>query len=519
MEEEQICELMDITAELKREVWERKVLFEQKKDTDERSKKIWALTKQKFILESQSNESIKSYRGLISTVGFSPEPIILSILAVEPECVFFIYSKEAEYVLNTIIEETRLKPTQYKREGIIKSSASDAYHSVKKAMQFLTEQKGIKKELIALDPTGGTKIMSVGCGIAAAILNLNLIYMNYSKYNVNLRRPVPGTEQLVIIPNPFDIYQDDKILEGLNHLKSCNFARARDLFHEILDSSSTPLFSELLAHIADVLYCWDIIDYAQALNFLHRAVQIIQRIPHKINIIQDQLFMILDSWEKHLSSINNQIITGIREVEKISKVLIYDIKANAERDYYNGNLNTAALKYYRAIEMLNQFILFTEYNLDTQNPNYKTLPENVKERLLARNKGAGKNIEQVILHNYNAIWKDIYKTISPGQEIQARNMLPNKLGLFDGIILRYFLGDPFINTDFILEILHALENRNKSIFAHGISSVKKNLCGRLKEITETLVKSLDSDEHSTTKTFLLNKKTIDRLVELFIQVI
>jgi len=34
MEEEQICELMDITAELKREVWERSILLEQKKDTE-----------------------------------------------------------------------------------------------------------------------------------------------------------------------------------------------------------------------------------------------------------------------------------------------------------------------------------------------------------------------------------------------------------------------------------------------------------------------------------------------------
>jgi len=233
MEEDQNGELMNITAELEREVWQRNVTLEQKKDPDEHSKKIWTLTKQKFVLESQSNESIKSYNGLISTVGFSPEPIILSILAIKPDCVFFIYSKEAEHILNTIIEETKLKPTQYRRASIIKSSASDAYRLVKKALKFLTEEKGIKKELIALDPTGGTKIMSVGCGIAAAIFNLNLIYMNYSKYNVTLRRPEPGTEFLITIPNPFDIYQDDKILEGLNHLNSCNFARARDIFHDI----------------------------------------------------------------------------------------------------------------------------------------------------------------------------------------------------------------------------------------------------------------------------------------------
>ncbi len=191
-------------------------LKSQNKDFKHIIKEIWKLSKKKYVLESRSNPNFKRYKGLIFTVGLTPEPIILNILANEPEAVYFIYTEESEKYIDTIIEETNIKPSQYKRGKIPKDSVITAFRLIKKGLNFLCEDKGIKKDNIALDPTGGTKIMSVGCGIASSIMDLDILYVGNTKYNVMLRRPEPGYEKLVNLPNLNSVLLGDKSIEDLN---------------------------------------------------------------------------------------------------------------------------------------------------------------------------------------------------------------------------------------------------------------------------------------------------------------
>ncbi|MHA1285495.1 MAG: hypothetical protein ACTSQP_23570, partial [Promethearchaeota archaeon] len=95
---------------------------------------LWEKSKKKFILEARNNKNLKRYDGIIFTVGLSPEPIILNILANNPKAVFFIYTKKSEKILDKIMDETELKPTQYKREMMSRDSAADSYKLVKKGL-------------------------------------------------------------------------------------------------------------------------------------------------------------------------------------------------------------------------------------------------------------------------------------------------------------------------------------------------------------------------------------------------
>ena len=505
----------ELKAKIKEKLKQVKKLTVERKDTTSLINEIWNLSKQKFIINTKLKKSLKKYEGLIFTIGFSPEPIILSILGVKPQCVYLIYTKESENIIDRIVHETNLKPSQFKREILQKVSAADSYRLVKEGVRFLTEEKGITPNKIALDPTGGTKIMSVGCGIAASVFNLDILYVNNQKYDPELRIPEPGSEILINIPNPFDFYQDNKILEGLNYLKNFKFSNAKTIFYAIKQSSTNPLFAELLANISEVLYCWDMIDYFGALNCIEKAFKDIDRLKSEIRLIKGELLDILQSWEEYLQVITNQIKEGISEIEKISSVLIYDIKANADREFYNAKYNNAALKYYRDIEMINQYILYNEYGIDTQDPNYKEINKELLDE--KKIKQDIFDIEQYFLTRYNEIWKKLDEKLHSEKKFKKSDILPRKLGLIAGIIFRHILKDHSIDFNLIYKTLQVIEKRNNSIFAHGIMSINKKDCKKLKEINESMIERILIDENVKHKVF--SKQDIQKLEKLFIKII
>ncbi|MHA1275466.1 MAG: TIGR02710 family CRISPR-associated CARF protein, partial [Promethearchaeota archaeon] len=455
--------------------------------------------------------------GIIFTVGFSPEPIILNILANEPEYSYFIYTKESEHCIDAIIRETALLPSRYQKSQMPRDSAADSYRLVKKALKFLTEEKNIPKADVGLDPTGGTKIMSVGCGIAASVFDLDILYINNKKYNKELRRPEPGSEVLVRVPNPFDIYQDDKIYEGLNYLNSLDFALAREIFNYIKFSSTNPLFPEFLGLIGEVLYHWDSISYGLALYSLSKVRDRLKQLSTKLKDIRRELLSIFNGWERYLSTINAKIKEGVLEVEKISPLLIFDIKQNADREFYKSNYNNAALKYYRTIEMINQYILRNRYNLNTQEPDYSQLPQECKEFLINKSELISLNLEAVILDRYNKIWEYIYEKQRKRQVYKQNTLLPRKLGLIAGLIMRAIFGDAFIDKKFIFEVLTAVENRNNSIFAHGIVSISKKNCESLKKSAERMLQAIEID--SELKNFVFTRSNIEQMTRLFKKII
>ncbi|MHA1150834.1 MAG: hypothetical protein ACTSR8_21650 [Promethearchaeota archaeon] len=486
-------------------------------DETQLRQELWELSKKLFILKANNDPEFKKYRGIIFTVGFSPEPIILNILASEPEFIYFIYTEKSERYIDVVIEETKIKPSQYQKALIPRDSAADSYRLVKKGLNFFIEEKGIKKEDIALDPTGGTKIMSVGCGIASSIFDLNILYINNERYNPVLRRPEPGSEVLVRVPNPFDIYQDDKIYDGLKYLNSLNFSLAKDVFNNIKSSSRNPLFPELIASIAEILYHWDAINYSGALKSITKVREIIQKLSVKLSKIQKDLINIINSWEEYLRLIDDRIKMGKSEVEKISELLIFDIKANADREFYKDDYNAASLKYYRTVEMINQYILLRTYNLDTQDPRYQRLPQTTIQELLMGENSKDANLEKVILARYNTIWRFLYEKAGKKDEFKEGALLPHKIGLFAGTIMRHIFGDALIGRDLILNVFTAIEKRNMSIFAHGIVSISKKNCEPLKKIAEVMIKGIEIDKKRSSKVF--NRSNMKRLTELITKII
>jgi len=205
-------EINQLYSSIQKKYGQYKKLLERDEDGSAIIDEIWQLSKKKFKLHSQAKKGIEQYKGMIFTVGFSAEPIILNILATKPKAIFFIYTKESELTLDKISEQLKqegsaykLNSSKYKREIIKKDSFASSVDLIGIGLSYLHDEKGIALRNIGLDITGGTKVMSVACALAAFCFgpdSPDLFYISHKEYDEELRRPVFGTEQLKIIRNP-----------------------------------------------------------------------------------------------------------------------------------------------------------------------------------------------------------------------------------------------------------------------------------------------------------------------------
>ena len=81
------------------------------------SEEVFPLIRQVFVAREAPKVTGPVY-GLILSVGTSPEPLILSISAVNPEKVLFLPTPQTEYLLDTSVEKTNLKPRQWDKRTL-----------------------------------------------------------------------------------------------------------------------------------------------------------------------------------------------------------------------------------------------------------------------------------------------------------------------------------------------------------------------------------------------------------------
>ncbi len=196
---------------------------------------LFPLIKEHFLNNPQ-NHPKRNYYGLILSVGMSPEPLILSILALKPERVAFLYTADTEQYLDRIIDETGLSVNQTEKREISSSNVTDIYD----AIMHLYEKWG-KRSDIAIDITGGKKAMVTGAAMAGVVLGADIYYVDNARYLPKLRRPDPGSEFLSVLPNPLEgfarykrtlTFQIDAIIKETIHENQEDGQKVREFFQK-----------------------------------------------------------------------------------------------------------------------------------------------------------------------------------------------------------------------------------------------------------------------------------------------
>jgi hypothetical protein len=131
---------------------------------------------------------------LFSILGFSPEPIILTAKTIQPEThVIFTTNNLSDG--NDYLE----KYLEYKYEMVYLKE--DTFETIYKALK---EQLILNPTpQITLDITGGKKSMVASAAIFGKDYGCKIVYVDFAEYIKDLRKPMPGSEILNIIYDPY----------------------------------------------------------------------------------------------------------------------------------------------------------------------------------------------------------------------------------------------------------------------------------------------------------------------------
>lgn len=413
-------------TELKDIIKECEALEKRNRQDAERyyQEKIFPRVKE-IVKERAVEDEIGNYRGLILTTGFSPEPLILTILALEPENVFFLYTKDSERYLNRIVEDSRLLPAQIDRALIKRSDGLDVYEKVK----VKWAEWGFDR--IAIDATGGTKVMVSGAAVAGAFLkNVDLLYVD-SKFGWILKKSYPGSEWIVRLGNPFDVFGDLEEKEGIELFSGYNYTACERVFGKLSGLSRDPRQFTYELILSQGYGAWDLFDFSKAYSKINEAIKTAKRYGVRYDGKLAEQLEILKILRK---SPGTNFFSLVKD-NNFANHLVVDIFCNAERRFEQGRYDDAIIRLYRILELLAQHRLACK-DIDTGNvsieePEVKAEFENITERI----------------HG-------------------ARRGISEKIGLMDAYILLFILKDELINEAAIIELKKRISVRNVLLIEH-----------------------------------------------------
>ncbi|WP_445957298.1 hypothetical protein [Yeosuana sp.] len=130
---------------------------------------------------------------LISMLGYSPEPLILTAKAVKPTKHYIVTTEIRDDIISRIEEYLE---SDFELIILKDSSFSTVYRTLKEL--FLK----VDSDNITLDITGGKKSTVASAAIFGKDYRAKITYVDFSEYIKELRKPLPGSEILNIVYNP-----------------------------------------------------------------------------------------------------------------------------------------------------------------------------------------------------------------------------------------------------------------------------------------------------------------------------
>lgn len=390
------------------------------------------------------------YRGVILTVGNSPEPLILTINGVKPERAHFLCTRESERHLDRIIEETELAPSQYTRDEVNKSDGVDVYESVKKTVQNWEYQESE----IAADVTGGTKAMVAGCSLAANTLRIDVLYVK-SHYWKGKSKPKPASEELIQLKNPLEVFHDIKEQRADELMRHHHYQAAKEIYQHIANNVENPRAFEAKARLVEALHEWDSFNYKDAHKHLNKA----DELKNQFNLPLPNLNQALTSLQtlSHFTEQPENFAEFIKDPEKAS-LLAADLINNSLRRAKEGRYDDAIIRLYRALELSAQHLLLNRHGIDTGNIDLEELQED----------------------------EEAFKRATEALHGGERS-IPEKTGLLESWTLLHVLGEE-ITLQELREMKGQITTRNLLMIEHRNERGNERDYRRFKRYTEEIIR-------------------------------
>ncbi|GFP29871.1 TIGR02710 family CRISPR-associated CARF protein [Candidatus Hakubella thermalkaliphila] len=451
-------------------------------------------------IKTKTGEALWSkYYGIMLTVGTSPEPLILTLSAVHPQKVFFLYTKKSEHFLCDIIsgvDYLARGEVIYDRELVEEARVLDIYQKIRNKWEEWG--RGCNGP-IGVDNTGGKKSMVSAAAVAAYFLGLDLLYVDSEEYLEDIRAPKPGTEYLVILPNPLLALGDlrsDRALELFN-------AGLYDAAHSMLEQLYKELAGreaiipsrkvEMYRLLAEGYRLWDLFRFTEAVVPLDKAANRLAKFD--VDIIDFPIFEknlgalhILARESCHRNRDGELDFFSLLQDSELSLHFLADIYANALRRADQGKYDDALIRLYRTIELVGQHRLANvAEGLDSSKLSWSKVPQDSQQKFME-------------------LGTQLYGS--------ALSRLPEAVGLVQGHLLLYCLNDAlWQGKDF--SDLEALSNmvkfRNHLILVHATNRADRKDFNRFRRFALGFLRRL-ADLYDFVAENLIAEHTFPRLV-------
>ena len=378
-------------------------------------------------VQSRSIQFHKKYDCLITLVGFSPAPIVLTILALESGFTLLLHTRETQTQLDLIIEKTGLKPSCFRSVPVSDAGTEDVYRIITGFIREYPRQK------IAIDITGGKKSLVGSAAIAGALAGCDTFYVDFQEYDQERRSPIPGSEYLHFLSNPFEYFGDFELEKGKKLFNEGNYYAASQIFFDLIKKipfNDKAIFFHALSRM---FKAWEEYNFIEAYEACQQALLERQR----CRIYQELSNLIT---EKKL------ILERLIDEDPFIIILnhYFISREMAQRNRYNF----AALLLYRTLEMAFATRLSEKHQFDVNAPDYSVFSGDFN-----------------ILEKFNAAGKVIH-----GKNYQEE-ALPSVLAFMNAYQLLLALDDPLVQAQHPNRVKGIAQLRNKSILAHGTGCI------------------------------------------------
>lgn len=377
-------------------------------------------------------------RGMVATVGGSPEPVLKTLDEGRPPCVLFVVSGASR----SQVEEKVLPRLNYVPQwGCLEISDHQdiglCYQEIRTGIERWSHERRLDPEAVYIDITGGTKPMSAALMLVAVERFKNFTYVGgASRDSNNLGTVVTGAEHVVRCQNPWITYAVREI-ERTNGLLEGFYA---DSAAAVLENAalkckeSQRLRLEAFAGLAKALGLADRFDFSNAYREFRRCRQVLE-----LSLdypLYQRLVSLHDHWKAVWDQMKHNDQTAGRET-------LLELIANADRRAKQSRYDDAVGRLYRAVELRGQQLVKQAFGAELGKVSIEHFPAASRE--------------------------DVIEKLGPP------NAGSYKLGVQKLFQILEFSGDRVVSEQaHIYDCLKDhLQKRNNSLLAHGLLPVKK----------------------------------------------
>lgn len=427
------------------------------------------------LAETHAHRFSEEYDLLISPLGTAPEPLMITITLLKPRRVVFLCDPHTEQYIEVICDLTGLESQCIHKHYIEKHDALPIYEAVHAAVQEEARRLG-RTPRVAIDMTGGTKLMGAGCAMAGVLIGADIYYVAGEFDNV-YRRTVPGTERLIRFQDPYAEFGHIQADAALARFGRHDYAGAAMLFEEVAEKVARPRTYQAVAHLSRAYEAWDALRLHDAVEQMEKACGLLQRFRNDSPLMKELPGEVLQAQLAALrrlhAAMGASLSLALLQDSEVFSPLLFTVLENAARCEDRGSYEAASLLLYRSIEMMGQRRLALR-GFDTATADYTVL--GLQD---PASSAAGIN---AVLNLKSPPFCD---------------PLPNPVSLFHAHALLAWMGDPYCSTRPELNLTQLkgiISTRNTGLYAHGFRPTDRAAHIKFREFTYSCLERLAKAE-------------------------